>query len=107
MENGDGDKEKVSERWGLHRSELRAESAVDRPSHWDLFPTDRGALPAVPSSHDGHAPCKVSPQQNGRTQQVQGECLPAPSQTLGVHQCVWLVGIPSITWFYSWTCSNG
>uniref|UniRef100_A0A8D1EEY5 Polycomb group ring finger 2 n=1 Tax=Sus scrofa TaxID=9823 RepID=A0A8D1EEY5_PIG len=33
---------------------------------------DRGALPAMPSSHDRHAPRKVSPQQDGRAQQVQG-----------------------------------
>lgn len=59
--------------WGLLRSELQV--PWDRPSHRDLFPTDRGALPAMPSSHDCHAPRKVSPQQNGRTQQVQGECL--------------------------------
>uniref|UniRef100_A0A8D1N976 Polycomb group ring finger 2 n=1 Tax=Sus scrofa TaxID=9823 RepID=A0A8D1N976_PIG len=53
LENGDGDKEKVS-----------AEPAQE----W----ADRGALPAMPSSHDRHAPRKVSPQQDGRAQQVQG-----------------------------------
>uniref|UniRef100_A0A8C8Z0M1 Polycomb group ring finger 2 n=1 Tax=Prolemur simus TaxID=1328070 RepID=A0A8C8Z0M1_PROSS len=33
---------------------------------------DRGALPAVPSSHDRHASCQVSSQQDGCAQQVQG-----------------------------------
>uniref|UniRef100_A0A8C5K8D4 Zinc finger C3HC4 RING-type domain-containing protein n=1 Tax=Jaculus jaculus TaxID=51337 RepID=A0A8C5K8D4_JACJA len=47
----------------------------ERPSgewRWGQGEADRGALPEVPGSHDGHAPCQVSPQQDGCAQQVQG-----------------------------------
>lgn len=38
-------------------------------------PADRGALPAMSCSHDRHASCQISPKQDGRAQQVQGEFL--------------------------------
>lgn len=50
-------------------------------------PADRCALPAMPSSHDCHASCQVSPQQDGCAQQVQGESL-APFET-----CISFVGV--------------
>lgn len=44
-----------------------------------ILPADRGALPAVPGSHDSHASRQVSAQQDGRAQQVQGENQPLSS----------------------------
>ena len=41
----------------------------------------------MPSSHDCHASCQVSPQQDGCAQQVQGESL-APFET-----CISFVGV--------------
>lgn len=64
MENGDGDKEKVSLRaclgvdYGLRAQWIHLLTGASSP-------TDRSAIPAMPSSHDCHAPCKVPPQQNG------------------------------------------
>ncbi|EAW60527.1 polycomb group ring finger 2 [Homo sapiens] len=43
------------------------------PGEWGWGQREnRGALPAMPSSHDRHASCQVSPQQDGCAQQVQG-----------------------------------
>lgn len=100
MENGDGDKEKVSERWGLHRRELRALrvpwidllTGTSSPQTGVRFLRCPAAMTVmhlakflrnkmdVPSKYKVNA-CTVSDMGGG------------------VHQCVWLVGISSITWF--------
>lgn len=94
MENGEGDKEKVSV-GAFTGVSCTLRVPWDRPSHWDLFPTDRGALPAMPSSHDCHAPRKVSPQQNGCTQQVQGECLHRLRHRGSINVSGWWASHPS------------
>lgn len=84
MENGDGDKEKVrlGDRLGVGCG-LRAPwiHLLTGASS----PTDRSAIPAVPSGHDRHAPRKVPPKQNGCAQQVQGECPCHPRQRSSIH----------------------
>lgn len=87
MENGDGDKEKVSlgaclgVGCGLRAPWIHLLTGASSP-------TDRSAIPAMSGSHDRHAPRKVPPQQNGCAQQVQGEHPPVPCQTAELCHCV-------------------
>lgn len=58
--------------------DVGCESAWGRPQPLGASPSaDRGAFPAMSSSHDRHASRQVSPQQDGCAQQVQGESLGA------------------------------